>query len=77
LVGVDDAPIARDAALTTIRIPVEAMGRESIRGLVRMLHGEAGLACRTALTVSNLVVRASTTLAPSTPQPGESRQVPQ
>jgi DNA-binding LacI/PurR family transcriptional regulator len=42
VVGFDDLPIARylRPALTTVRAPIEQVGRESVRQLVRLIRGE-------------------------------------
>jgi len=62
VVGIDDSVEARDAAvpLTSVAIPVEEIGREGIRCLLRLIGGEPVEACRVALPVTQLVVRAST-----------------
>ena len=62
IVGIDDSVEARDAAvpLTSVAIPVEEIGREGIRCLLRLIGGEPVEACRVALPVTQLVVRAST-----------------
>jgi DNA-binding LacI/PurR family transcriptional regulator len=42
VVGFDDVPFARylSPALTTVRAPIEQVGREAVRQLVRLLNGE-------------------------------------
>lgn len=61
VVGVDDSGEARDAAipLTSVAVPVEEIGREAIRGLVRLMEGEAAETCRVALQGSEIVHRNS------------------
>jgi DNA-binding LacI/PurR family transcriptional regulator len=62
VVGVDDSAEAREAAvpLTTVAVPVEEIGREAIRSLLRMMDGEPAEACRVALPVTEIVIRNST-----------------
>ncbi len=42
VVGFDDVPIARylRPALTTVRVPIEQVGREGVRQLVRLIRGQ-------------------------------------
>jgi LacI family transcriptional regulator len=42
VVGFDDVPFARylSPALTTIRAPIEQVGREAVRQLVRLMNGQ-------------------------------------
>jgi DNA-binding LacI/PurR family transcriptional regulator len=42
VVGFDDVPFARylSPALTTVRAPIEAVGREAVRQLTRLMNGE-------------------------------------
>ena len=42
VVGFDDVPFARylSPALTTVRAPIEEIGREAVRQLVRLMNGE-------------------------------------
>jgi DNA-binding LacI/PurR family transcriptional regulator len=62
VVGVDDSAEARESAipLTTVAVPVEEIGREAVRSLLRLLSGEPVEACRNALPVTDIVVRGST-----------------
>jgi LacI family transcriptional regulator len=57
--GFDDVPFARyiTPALTTVRAPIEQVGREAIRKLVRLVRGESeeGL----AMMQTELVIRES------------------
>lgn len=64
VIGVDDLELARhiDPALTTIRVPAEAMWTLAAERLIGVLRGEA-VPRRTELAVE-LVVRASTARAP-------------
>lgn len=72
VVGVDDIAFAElaEPALTTVRQPVEALGREAVRLLLGRLGGASGPPRSVTLPV-RLVVRAS---SPGTaPEPGRSR----
>lgn len=62
VVGVDDSAEARESAipLTTVAVPVEEIGREAVRSLLRLVSGEPVEACRNALPVTDIVVRGST-----------------
>jgi LacI family transcriptional regulator len=62
IIGVDDIPEASlsSPTLTTIRVPIEELGREGVRCLVRMLRGEPASQCRVTLRSSELVHRFST-----------------
>ena len=59
VVGFDDLPIARylRPALTTVRAPIEQVGRESVRQLVRLIRGEQAEAL--VMMRTELVVRES------------------
>ncbi len=59
VVGFDDVPFARylSPALTTVRAPIEAVGRASVRQLVRQLNGEPAEAL--TLMPTELVIRES------------------
>jgi DNA-binding LacI/PurR family transcriptional regulator len=59
VVGFDDVPFARylSPALTTVRAPIEQVGREAIRQLVRLIRGEAAEAL--ILMPTQLVIRES------------------
>ena len=62
VVGVDDSPAAREAdiPLTSIEVPIEGVGREGMRALLRLMQGAPLEDCRVALPVSEIVVRCST-----------------
>jgi DNA-binding LacI/PurR family transcriptional regulator len=57
--GFDDVPFARylSPALTTVRAPIEAIGREAVRQLVRLMNG--GQAEALTLMRTELVIRES------------------
>jgi DNA-binding LacI/PurR family transcriptional regulator len=59
VVGFDDVPFARylSPALTTVRAPIEEVGREAVRQLARLMHGE--LAQALTLMRTELVIRES------------------
>jgi LacI family transcriptional regulator len=59
VVGFDDVPFARylSPALTTVRAPIEQVGREAVRQLVRQLNGEP--ANPLTLMRTELVIRES------------------
>jgi DNA-binding LacI/PurR family transcriptional regulator len=59
VVGFDDVPFARylSPALTTVRAPIEAIGREAVRQLVRLMRGEPAEGLR--LMRTELVIRES------------------
>lgn len=59
VVGFDDIPFARylSPALTTVRAPTEAIGREAVRQLVRLMNGEQAEAL--TLMRTELVIRES------------------
>jgi len=59
VVGFDDVPFARylSPALTTVRAPIEAVGREAVRQLVRLMNGEQAEAL--TLMRTELVIRES------------------
>lgn len=60
VVGFDDSPLSRvtDPPLSTVRQPVEEMGREMAEMLVRLISGD-GYAHQSAVLLTELVVRAS------------------
>ncbi len=66
VVGVDDLSEARSAPvpLTTVRVPIEDVGREAVSNLLRLMDGQPLIACRSVLPVCDLVVRASTARVP-------------
>ena len=59
VVGFDDIPFARylSPALTTVRAPIEEVGREAVRQLVRLINGEQAEAL--TLMPTELVIRES------------------
>jgi DNA-binding LacI/PurR family transcriptional regulator len=59
VVGFDDVPFARylSPALTTVRAPIEAIGRTAVRQLHRLMHGEPPEAL--TLMRTELVIRES------------------
>ncbi len=59
VVGFDDVPIARylRPALTTIRVPIEQVGREGVRQLVRLIRGQQAEAL--VLLRTELIIRES------------------
>jgi len=59
VVGFDDVPFARylSPALTTVRAPIEEIGREAVRQLVRLMNG--GQAQALTLMRTELVIRES------------------
>ena len=64
VVGFDDVPFARylSPALTTVRAPIEQVGREAVRQLVRQLNGEQAEVL--TLLRTELVIRESCGCAP-------------
>lgn len=65
VVGFDDVPFSRyiSPALTTVRAPIEEVGREAVRQLVRQLNGEG--AEPLTLMRTELVIRESCGCSPS------------
>jgi LacI family transcriptional regulator, galactose operon repressor len=59
VVGFDDVPFARylSPALTTVRAPIEEVGREAVRQLTRLINGEPARAL--TLMRTELVIRES------------------
>ena len=59
VVGFDDVPFARylSPALTTVRAPIEEVGREAVRQLARLMHGETAQAL--TLMRTELIIRES------------------
>ena len=59
VVGFDDVPFARylSPALTTVRAPIEEIGREAVRQLARLMNGEQAQAL--TLMRTELVIRES------------------
>ncbi|MCP2169763.1 LacI family DNA-binding transcriptional regulator [Goodfellowiella coeruleoviolacea] len=71
VVGYDDSALMRsvDPPLTTVRQPIEAMGRAVVELLVKQVNG-GQVAVEELLFAPELVVRGSTTRAPATPATG-------
>jgi LacI family transcriptional regulator len=67
VVGFDDVPFARyiSPALTTVRAPIEQVGREAVRQLVRLMDGEQAEAL--TLMRTELVIRESCGCLSSSP----------
>lgn len=67
VVGFDDVPIARymRPSLTTVRVPIEQVGREGVRQLVRLIRGEQ--AEPLVLMQTELVIRESCGCPPVQP----------
>jgi LacI family transcriptional regulator len=59
VVGFDDVPFARylSPALTTVRAPIEAVGREAVRQLIRLMNGQKAEAL--TLMRTELIIRKS------------------
>jgi DNA-binding LacI/PurR family transcriptional regulator len=68
VVGFDDLPIARylRPALTTVRAPIEQVGREGVRQLVRLIRGQQAEAL--VLLRTEIVIRESCGCPPVRPQ---------
>ncbi|MEO8358034.1 MAG: LacI family DNA-binding transcriptional regulator [Chloroflexota bacterium] len=68
VVGFDDVPFARylSPALTTVHAPIEQVGREAVRQLVRLMNGEQAEAL--TLMRTELVIRESCGCLPSSPE---------
>jgi LacI family transcriptional regulator len=66
VVGVDNSGVAAEVqnSLTSIDIPMEAVGREGTRALLQVMQGAPLEACRIALPVPEIVVRGSTARMP-------------
>lgn len=62
VVGVDNSNAARDSGipLTSVEVPVEEVGRQSVNALFRLMQGAPIEECRIALPVTEIVVRSST-----------------
>jgi len=62
MIGVDNswASASKSPRLTTVDIPVEQIGRESVQALLRSIGGSPIEDCRVAVPVTKLVVRDST-----------------
>ena len=77
VVGFDDIPIARyvTPALTTIRVPIAALGAAALDALVKAVEAPATQATHTVVTPVDLVVRRSCGAGPP-PQPRSPRAAP-
>jgi DNA-binding LacI/PurR family transcriptional regulator len=75
VVGFDDVPFARylSPALTTVRAPIEQVGREAVRQLVSQLNGEQ--ANPLTLMRTELVIRESCGCTTDHSQGGESKEI--
>jgi DNA-binding LacI/PurR family transcriptional regulator len=75
VVGFDDIPFARylSPALTTVRAPIEQVGREAVRQLVRQLNGEP--ANPLTLMRTELVIRESCGCTSRHSQGGERKEI--
>jgi DNA-binding LacI/PurR family transcriptional regulator len=69
VVGYDDSPLmnSTDPALTTVRQPIEPMGRAAVDTVVRLIAGQSA-APHELLFEPELVVRASTAVVPAEPR---------
>jgi LacI family transcriptional regulator len=67
VVGVDNSPEARDArpGLTSVEVPLEAIGSEAIQALLRLFAGAPVEQCRIAIPVTKLQVRGSVAMVQS------------
>ncbi len=67
VIGVDNSPEARDAnpPLTSVEVPMDAVGREAMRALLRLIRGVPVDECRIALPVTDLHVRRSAARCPT------------
>jgi len=67
VVGVDNSPEAYEArpGLTTVDVPLEAIGSEAVQALMRLFAGASVEQCRVAIPVTELLVRGSTAQAQS------------
>jgi DNA-binding LacI/PurR family transcriptional regulator len=76
VVGFDDVPFVRylSPALTTVRAPIEQVGREAVRQLVRQLNGEQ--AHPLTLMRTELVIRESCGCTTDPSQGGEAQEIP-
>jgi DNA-binding LacI/PurR family transcriptional regulator len=77
VVGFDDIPFARylSPTLTTVRAPIEEVGREAVRQLTRLMHGQRAEAL--TLMRTELVIRESCGCLPgSIPHQDELRTSP-
>jgi LacI family transcriptional regulator len=66
IIGIDNAIESRecDPGLTTIEIPVQEIGRQGVKALIRMMHGDDLGSCRCWIAPTGIVERASTGLCP-------------
>jgi len=66
VIGVDDSQIARDNVppFTSVKVPVDEIGQQGVRALLRMFHGAPVEDCRVAVHVNQIFVRDSTAPPP-------------
>jgi LacI family transcriptional regulator len=66
VIGVDDSQIARDNVppVTSVKVPVDEIGQQGVRALLRMFHGAPVEDCRVAVHVNQIFVRDSTAPPP-------------
>lgn len=69
--GFDDVPFSRylSPALTTVRAPIEAIGREAVRQLTRLMSGEQAQAL--TLMRTEMIIRESCGCTPSESNPSD------
>jgi len=60
VVGVDNEPRSQAEGLTTVDIPLEAVGRAGAAALLDLMDGKPALECRPMIAVNDLVVRGTT-----------------
>lgn len=62
VLGIDNSPEARDCdpPLTSVDVPLDVVGRQSMRTLLQIIHGAAATECRIAVPVTDLIIRRST-----------------
>ncbi|HEX5324831.1 MAG TPA: LacI family DNA-binding transcriptional regulator [Capsulimonadaceae bacterium] len=62
ITGVDDSQTARDhvPSITSVKVPVDEIGQQGVRALLRMFRGAPVDESRVAVPVTNIVVRDST-----------------
>jgi LacI family transcriptional regulator len=67
VVGADNSHEARDCEppLTSVNIPLAAVGREAMRALLRLIQGAPVEECRVAVPVTDLFIRRSTAVCPT------------
>jgi DNA-binding LacI/PurR family transcriptional regulator len=70
VMGIDDSAVARECepGLTSVSVHLEAVGREAISCLLRLMNGAPLEDCRVSLPVAELVERLSVADAPPFPE---------